>query len=608
MPYPFLKEDEIQSFTETQSTEDTTKEDLDDAEEQNTNIQEKAEEENKPDDMPEKDEEAGTSENGSSDGDLADLSGGGSEGGTDEKDTTKETSSDTASETDSSADDTDSSGTGGSAAGGDEEKDSKGSENSLRYDILNSGANHAFDHLSARDLRLSQISEKLKECSYEELSYADKIFLAGGDEGSELEDDELMFLPDTTISILRFIQNPLLDYETPAGTDDTSTGGCSGCEDAADAAIIDAEIAPSEGSGEETGPLGGNDNNAGGGDTGGDAFGGDDMGGGDDFGGMNEMQMLLYTMRYIQAKDYQQEHMLEIMSQQTVPGMEDVPHLHGEPIPAPILVILKAYVKLTLILAKLALQVLIKVAKYGRIVYLFARRNISNAVMKMETIHKLWKFKLSLHIDKINPDDLNEEEVEALPFDKWVEGCKIALTTHDMVSHAENLVFDRSEEEITPAIKQYLSKLDNEGIEIEVADCKVNMNEYLDSKKQSSVIDLGYTKQNIPNLMRYFGDIAKRFDARNAGVPLQKNLDACLGRITKETLDLGNALKSKKLSKDSEEYKKINMHLAASTIRLGFMTSCMDLTYKLIKLLVDDAQRVLGAYENAYDPKFITKA
>lgn len=582
MTYPFFKadEEEIQTFTETPTPNDETKEDLDNAEEQNTNIQEKAEEENKPDDMPEKTE--------------------GDESGS-EQTSNSELPEDGSSDSSSGSNEI----SGSSDSSGDTEGDNT-SDEGLPTAYSGIGEQHASDHWFSANTRLAEVLEIVKLQGYDSLSYADKIFLASGDEGSELDDEELMFLPETTVSILKFIRQPIFDYETPAGSD--GVGGCDGCEDAADAAIIDAEIAPSEGSGEETGPLGGN-NQGGGGDTGGDAFGGDDMGGGgDEFGGMDEMRMLLYTMQYIKRKDWEEEHKLEIMAKQPFPGMEDVPHLHGEPIPAPILVILKAYVKLTLILARLALKVLIKVAKYGRIVYLFARRNISNAIMRMETIHKLWKFKLSLHIDKIKPEDLEEEEVEALPFDKWVEGCKIALTTHDMVSHAENLVFDRSDEELTPAIKQYLQKVEGEGIKIEVADCKVNMNEYLDSKKQSNVIDLGYTKQNIPNLMRYFGDIAKRFDAKTKGVPLQQHLDACLGRITKETLDLGNALKAKKISKDSDEYKKINMHLAASTIRLGFMTSCMDLTYKLIKLLAMDAQRVLGAYENAYDPKFITKA
>lgn len=612
MTNPYMEQDEqIQSFSETPSVPET-KEDLDAAEDENTEVQEKAEEENKPDDMPESGEKEDLGEEnaeGVPDADSESDVSGSDTSGSDQSGTDEENGDSEGTDGDGDQGGVDTSDPDTSSGGEDDGEDPKSAQDRAELSALLSQPD---DYSGFRKIDWSSLSSQL--------TYEEEVRQAGGDEGSELTEEELLQLPEVTQVTLRYISpnlprtgtinpfdHPNMDYETPAGTD-TPGDSCPSCEDAGDAAIIDAEVAPSEGSGEETGPLGGNS----GSDSGGDFGGGDDLGGEggeDDFGDFDmktEIKYFTQVYRTQEYKEYRDVLLFGKMSDYYVPGMTDWATQGGEPIPRPIIWILKAYASLGIILLRITAKLMLKAAKYGRKVYLIARKHISNTFMKMETIYKLWKFKLGNHLDAVNSNDLDKEEVEAFPFNDWIEACKIGLATFDIVKRAGSLVFEKQDGELTAALTQYKEKLDKAGIQMDPAACKINTHEFMDRRKHDNVNALGFTKQNMPNAMRYFEEIAKRMDAKKKEVPLQNEINACIVRLGEETKQINAKIKSGELSQDSPEYKEVNKHMANYAIRLAFVTSCMELTYGLLTVLVQDIQRVLGAYENAFDPKFIT--
>lgn len=389
------------------------------------------------------------------------------------------------------------------------------------------------------------------------------------DEGATKSDAELCMMTEHQIDCIRFFKSRM-EYGTPEGSDDPS--GCPGCADAADAAIIDAEVAPSEGAGTKRDQ--GNE------EGGGDSFGGD-VGGGeegeDDFTEDFEMYIRL-------RKDYRQglrRHRALMQSSisyatDEIPGMEE----WGEKL-----------MKVMGFIGK-------KLVKYTRRTYIFCRNKISKIFFRAQTINKLWKFKLSRGLNKVDMDRLSNYEVEAFPYDTWLHAAKISLMCFDTVKNAEHIITAPDRDPITPDMQRFADDLDNIGISLDLTKNKVNSNNLMDKRQHASVTDLGFTKQQIPNVVRYFGEIAKRVprgDLNN----LEKICDKARENINKFAVNINHQVETGRVRKNSEEYQELTDQLLARTVRYDFVLTSMFVAYFLFDKLSVDSQRVFSKFEDA---------
>lgn len=390
-------------------------------------------------------------------------------------------------------------------------------------------------------------------------------------EGSELSDAELMELPEYTAVTLRFIA-PMNEYGTPSGTDAVPKSGCPSCADAADSAIIDAEVAPSDGSGDDGGDVGAPDI-GGGGDLGG---GMDESGGEDDLGGDLEMYATYWRKR---------QQLLDPSSQGIYPAEYYIPSQEG---------LLDAISGMLRALRFIT----IKTIKYARKAYLFSRKKISSTYLRMQTVHKLWNYKLSKHLGEVDVERLERYEIEAWPYEVWIDVAKMALIAFDLVKGGIKLVSDPGQDGTTRAMEHIKQELESVGIKVNLTRNSFNLDNCLDKRRYDNVIALGYTKSQIPNVMRYFGEISKRVpkgDENN----LEEVCQQCTEYVTKFAASINEAVKEGRLEKGSDEYQKNMDRLLAITVRFDFILVMMKLAYSLFDRLAQDAQKVFSKYEDS---------
>lgn len=396
-------------------------------------------------------------------------------------------------------------------------------------------------------------------------------------DANDMSDEELMALPEYRVVALRFIP-PGLDYGTPAGSDSSDSGGCPGCSDAADTAIVDAEVAPSEGSNrpesdeEDTGDSGGFD-----------SFGEDT----EEEGGIGEELRAYIDLRiqYQEALKKQQRLLNSsiLFSAPSLPGMEGfVDHL---------LTALGFISK--------------KVAKYTRKVYLLSRNKISKVVLRSTTIAKLWNFKLSRNLEKVNMDKLSSLECEAFPYEIWTATAKFAINTFDMCRNAEKIVSTPGKAKLTPEMERFNREMDDVGISLNLNTNKLDMSRLLDRRQHASILDLGYSKGNIPNVLRYFNEIAKRIPNPKNN-PLEEACNKCMKGITEYAGSVNKDIESGRIEEGSYEYQESTDRVMACTVRFDFILNCQKLTYDLFDRLTADAIRIFGRYEDALSFGFMT--
>lgn len=316
--------------------------------------------------------------------------------------------------------------------------------------------------------------------------------------------------------------------------------------DAADAAIIDNAIEPAEATEEEGGSWEG----GGGGDTGGfDEFG---AGGDEDMGDFSFRSDLLKNEEYI-------------------PGTENILTTAG-------------YTAIAIV------RMARKLIKYGTRGLRFAIRKAEHCFVSTEKLGKLYEFKLSKMMTAVDDDVLESTKVDAFPYDTWMALAKsIKPLTDGCFS-----------DDLSPkAIDSARSNLAKFGIQLQEGAEKVSYSKLLDKRTTKSVVELGYTKENVVNCFRYMqiiGELTNK-KARAKTISVEKKIFAQVSSFKEKVAELAK-------DKDGNE-AKITASMGATQQMYTYKIQEIEAGYALCNKLVSDLLVIGKVYEDAIMPKYI---
>jgi len=408
-----------------------------------------------------------------------------------------------------------------------------------------------FGETPVPEVQKKELSDAEDEIKDTEEERADK----NSDDEADVDD-----MDDEAIMKHRFI--PKLSTSEVIG-DAPETSVCPSCADAGDVAIIDAEVSPAD---EE------------------------DTGAGDDGNNLGEgtgvgPELKAYALYKKQLRS-QTDLTMKYDPDAFIAGLEDLGSIFSA-------------------IKGLLGSLTVKIAKYTRRVYMFSRKKIMSTFMRLQTVQAFYERKLIKHINDVDVERLNSSEIEAWPYETWVEAAKIALMSFEMVNTAERIVFEPGEEATTNTIKMLRERLERLGINVNLSSNRIVMDELLDKRRYQSIQDHGYTKSQIQNCMRYFKDISKRVPKGDDN-HLESIINNVTKKVTSRATDINGALEEGRLHKGSPEYQAEVDKLFNFTVRLDFCLTLMRLAYTLFDKLSADMQKVCGKYEDAMiDEKYL---
>jgi hypothetical protein len=247
----------------------------------------------------------------------------------------------------------------------------------------------------------------------------------------------------------------------------------------------------------------------------------------------------------------------------------------------------------------------VKVAKYANRIYRFSRNKISKTFLRLQTVHALWNRKISRNLADVDVDRLSELEIEAFPYDTWIDAAKLSLAAFEMVLAADRVVTEPGDEAVTNSMRRFGEKLNSLGIQINIPKNRMNVDALLDQRRFESITSLGYSKSQIPNCLRYFGEIAKRVPKGDLNV-LEASTNKVVNFITQFASAINTAVEEGRLRKGSKEYNAELEKLLNYTVRQDFILTCMKCCYFLFDRLTADILHVFEKYETALtNPEFI---
>ena len=411
-------------------------------------------------------------------------------------------------------------------------------------------------------------------------------------------DSELGMIPEENLPHVRFI--PRMEYGTPSGINPPVIGTCSGCGDAGDVAIIDNEIGKDEES-KEPGDNEDVENRR----HLASSKSEDEIDKDESFDrnteDSNDEELGSDLEMYYNFLKYKERQIAE----RKLLGMESL--YEDEEDPAE-----RYYKEARWKSIKgffggflwLAGKFLITVTKYANKLYKFARNKLADAFLSKETIYKFIKFKLNKLIDHVDEERLKEYKLTTYDFDDLISTIKCALGMYDVVCHCQNIVENKATEIITTDIEKIINKLKSVGIEMNIKYIKRDLNNNLDKRTNKSLGEHGYSKKEIPNLIRYFGEIAKCIpDKKDKPDMMQDITEIELDRISKLRIKLAKEVKDKKIKKGSKEYDEMEQRIIALSTRMDFIFLLYGATVHLFDVILKDMEAIFGKIENSIEAK-----
>lgn len=394
--------------------------------------------------------------------------------------------------------------------------------------------------------------EGSEEEPQEEASAADK------------DEDELAAMPEKMLLQLRFLPHRM-EYGSPNAVIKSSTGSCAGCSDAADAAIIDAEISEDAPSVEDKKTQEDDDTSD---DEDIDINETEDMP--DMSTDAPEMKYVIGTEDIFGTDDYRAftsgwGHLIGRWLQKA-----------GELF----LWSLKCLVVGSRYLIKTGIRV-------GR---------------RIRALRKFYMFKLSEKmIEKISDEKLEKQEAVAFKYDDALALIRVAAEVLETIKATDKCVFDNEPRVENAPIEKVVSSLRHYDAECDVEKNKVSLDRTKDRRVHGKIAsDLGYEKRVMPNCIRQCDIIDKHIgdDKKNLNVEAFKLADQ---RIRNLSDALAKDLESKKVEKGSDEHKHREEMIATYSKRVAFLVNVSQVCYGIFDIVSKDLLDIFEAYEDAVD-------
>lgn len=416
----------------------------------------------------------------------------------------------------------------------------------------------------------------------------------------------------------------ILEYGTPSGITPERIYGAPGYEDAADAAILDNSIRPSAGS--DGKPNGSNNENE---DSGGDDFGGDDDFSDDfsDDGGDEDT-------------DFGDDEDIGGESEESTENDEMFVNWYQAPIDAhypvnPIMMNDPTYragmegfmfsiingVLTSRFLKSAIFEGLGLVGKGLKIVASFVgktatgiAKNFINTHARATWIAKYWNAQVAEAVKTVKEEDLDKERIEALPYDDWYKTVRLALIIDDAVGNSSHIAFDEEKQIETKTLTILQKNMQPLDIEMNFDTHRIDYRGWKEKQVNKTVLDLGYTPENIKRCSQYFEEIAKiATREKNHQVNTNKIM-----ALSNEIAEKGNGMLRPNVDGHEEEQggdakkvvadlKEVNKNLYAATARLELLASMNRLESVLLSVATTNIKTVFQIYVKAanhgYDKK-----
>lgn len=409
-------------------------------------------------------------------------------------------------------------------------------------------------------------------------------------DGSDKDDFTLRAMSEYEIRTTKIISKKALEYATSSGPD--IVGGCAGCskgnEDAADAAIIDAEITPVE----RTVPKGGNGSDNGGGS---DDFGSSDSGSSDDDFDLGD-DFSLYYDKYLAAVNKfrtiaAQEDLLDMSLHNLLDNAKAIVGITAKGVAATTRTIVQDILPAAFNVAKKAGEILANAFVYVK--------NIAAKIVANKTLLlRVWNTKIKLYLKVVSTEKLAKMKVQCFNKEDFLKIGKATIDVYDtLTKNGDKVANAKLSDKI---IVKLINALSSIGVVIDVTKDKIDLSKLYEKRKIGSIMDLGYTPDNIEECILWCIDVSKRIPEEDNASPMLAGFAKVHSFFKSRNNAFERNAANNKISAEKRQ-EDIGIYVS-SELKVKFGADASRIVYQIWNELIAEMLEVCEKYEKALIP------
>ena len=423
-------------------------------------------------------------------------------------------------------------------------------------------------------------------------------------DGSDKSKEELMAMDSYRLRST-MILNKTFDYGTPAGSDSASCPECGpSYEDAADAAIIDAEITPTaptvDPNKKPMNPSGGDSGGFGGGSSG-----DDDMFGDDDFSFMANVDTLLTFTSLCNkiAKSNDNLTYLEytlgcqlLKKESFIPAQEnwdDYTVARKVTLRTIFLDLCQSAAHYAPLLFKGLLKIINSTKRFIVKSATKLQRVFHELSDNSEKLCEFWQIKMKKYILKANVEKLESAELLGFEFNDWVTVVKTCLRILETVDKSANSLVASSDADAM--MTKIVEDIQSIGIKTSSTGTKTDNTELMEKWTKGSVMELGFNPRVMSGCMNYIAQIVSVLGKDDSAI------HKALMKVVEKTESVLQGIKDNK--EVGDDTKKLSYQILQADVAVRYLTTIVTTVQKLLNRCVKQVYLICKKYEAAMIPE-----
>ena len=423
-------------------------------------------------------------------------------------------------------------------------------------------------------------------------------------DGSDKSKEELMAMDSYRLRST-MILNKTFDYGTPAGSDSASCPECGpSYEDAADAAIIDAEITPTaptvDPNKKPMNPSGGDSGGFGGGSSG-----DDDMFGDDDFSFMANVDTLLTFTSLCNkiAKSNDNLTYLEytlgcqlLKKESYIPAQEnwdDYTVARKVTLRTIFLDLCQSAAHYAPLLFKGLLKIINSTKRFIVKSATKLQRVFHELSDNSEKLCEFWQVKMKKYILKANVEKLESAELLGFEFSDWVTVVKTCLRILETVDKSANSLVASSDADAM--MTKIVEDIQSIGIKTSSTGTKTDNTELMEKWTKGSVMELGFNPRVMSGCMNYIAQIVSVLGKDDSAI------HKALMKVVEKTESVLQGIKDNK--EVGDDTKKLSYQILQADVAVRYLTTIVTTVQKLLNRCVKQVYLICKKYEAAMIPE-----
>lgn len=230
--------------------------------------------------------------------------------------------------------------------------------------------------------------------------------------------------------------------------------------------------------------------------------------------------------------------------------------------------------------------------------FVYTKNVVSKIIANKTLLLRVWNTKIKLYLKVVSTEKLAKMKVQCFSKEDFLKIGKATINVHDtLIKNGDKVANAKLSDKIIVNLMKELASI---GVEIDVTKDKIDLSKLYEKRKIGSIMDLGFTPDNIEECMLWCIDVSKRIPEEDNASPMLAGFAKVHGFFKSRNNAFQRNAANEKLSIEKRQ-EDIGIYVS-SELKVKFGADASRIVYQIWNELIAQMLEVCEKYEKALIP------